>query len=289
MSLDDQLRTVLTEEAERRSGTLPDVPGLISGGRSRRRRRHVAWAGATALAAVVATGGVYAVPQLGGDDSVHQIADQPSPQPLPDPAEPARIDPGTYLVHADGVHVVASYTITVPAGWEAKHANIIGKHQEDATGEGHEAGALGIEPFALDTIRLTEDTCTGPERLGRLQTDVAGLVAGLKAQGSGLRVSDPVPASVGGRAATRIDLEYPSSRPLSHCRLSDALGLEKGVLQVWSGYLVLFPTERASVYVVDVAGRKQVFVTRIADDASGADREGLASILDSIRFGNNVE
>ena len=289
MSLDDQLRAVLNEEAQLRRGTLPDVQGLINGGRSRRRRRHVAWAGGAVLAAVVATGGVYALPQLGRDDSVSQVANQPSPQPLPDPAEPARINAGTYLVRADGDHVVASYTITVPAGWEAKHANIIGKHQEDATGEGHEADAIGIEPFALDSIRLTEDTCTGPERLGRLQTSTAGLVAGLKAQGSGLRVSDPVPAIVGGRVATRIDLEYPSSRSLSHCRLSDALGLEKGVLQIWSGYLVLFPTERASVYVVDVAGRKQVFVTRIADDASEADRERLTSILESIRFENDVE
>ena len=289
MSLDDQLRAVLKEEAELRSGTLPDVPGLISGGRSRRRRRYGALAGGAVLAAVVVSGGVYAVPQLGRDDSVSQVANQPSPQPLPDLAEPARIDAGTYVVHADGDHVVASYTITVPAGWEAQHTNVIGKHQEDATGEGHEAGAIGIEPFALDTIRLTDDTCTGPERLGKLQTSTAGLVAGLRAQGSGLRVSDPVPATVGGHVATRIDLEYPSSRPLSHCRLSDALGLEKGVLQVWSGYLVLFPTERASVYVVDVAGNEQVFVTRIADGASEADRERLTSILESIRFEDDVE
>lgn len=56
------------------------------------------------------------------------------------------------------------------------------------------------------------------------------------------------------------------------------------MLQIWSGYFVLFPAESASVYVVDVGGRVQVFVTKTDDDASPTDRAELQSILDSISF-----
>ena len=94
---------------------------------------------------------------------------------------------------------------------------------------------------------------------------------------------------MGGHPATRIDLDYPGSKPLSNCRLSTTPGIEPGVLQVWSGYFVLFPAESASVYVVDVGGRAQVFVTRTRDDASAADRAELQSILDSIRFQTGAE
>lgn len=284
MNLDDQLRAVLNEEAGTRTATPPDVQGLISGGQARRRRRNAVWAGGSVLAAVIAAGGGYGVAQLGGGDadSVGQIANQPTPQPLPDSAQRVAIDPGTYMVPADD-NVVAPYTITVPAGWEAQHGVDVGKHQD-------QPGAVRIEPFVLDQIRLTEDTCTGPETLGTAQTSTAGLVAGLRAQGSGLRVGDPVADTVGGHPATRIDLDYSGSEALSNCRLpAQSPGLEQGVLQIWSGYFVLFPTESASVYVVDAGDRAQVFVTRTRDDASAADRAELQSVLDSISSQTGAE
>ncbi|MCR6679147.1 hypothetical protein NVV43_27100, partial [Escherichia marmotae] len=86
-------------------------------------------------------------------------------------------------------------TITVPAGWAAQHGTDIGKHQD-------QPGEIGIEPFVLDQIRLTDDTCHGDETLGSAQTSTAGLVAALRAQGSGPHVSDPVAATVGGLPAT---------------------------------------------------------------------------------------
>jgi hypothetical protein len=52
---------------------------------------------------------------------------------------------------------------------------------------------------------------------------------------------------------------------------------------------VLFATESASVYVLDVGDRQQVFVTRTRDDASAADRAELQSILDSISFQTGAE
>jgi hypothetical protein len=284
MSLDDQLRAVLHEEAGLRTAMPPDVQGLISGGRARRRRRNALWAGGSVLAAVIAAGGGYGVAQLDDDDagSVSQIAHQPTPQPLPDTPlpdtpVPAALAPGTYVVSGHGGEVVAPYTITVPAGWKAQHGVDVGKN-------GDQPGAIGIEPFVLDQIRLTDDTCHGEETLGTPQTSIAGLVAGLRAQGSGVRVGDPVADTVGGLAATRIDLDYPGTQALANCRLSTTDGVEPGTLQIWSGYFVLFATESASVYVLDVGDREQVFVTRTRDDASPADRAELQSILDSIRI-----
>lgn len=286
MNLDDQLRAVLNEEAEMRTATPPDVPGLISGGQARRRRRNALWAGAGVLAIVIAVGGAYGVAQLGDDDAdpAHRIANQPTSQPLPDASESVAIDAGTYAVSEDSAGVVAPYTIKVPAGWFAQYGTDVGKHQEDVSGGGHEQGAIVIEPFALDKIQLADDTCSGEGAFGASQTSAAGLVAGLRSQGHGLRVSDPVAATVGGLPATRIDLDYPGSKPLSNCRLSDTPGVGPGVLQVWTGYFVMWPAETASVYVVDVAGRSQLFVTRTADDASSADRAELQSIVDSISF-----
>jgi len=285
MNLDDQLRAVLKEEAFMRTATRPDIPGLISGGRARRRRRNAVWAGAAILAAVIVGGGAYGVVQMGDDRVVGQITNQPPPQPLPDYDEATPLAAGTYLVPSGKDAVVSPYTITVPAGWESQHGTTVGKNQEDGTGSGRGLGAIGIESFALDEVRLTDDACTGPETLGAAQTSTAGLVAGLRAQRSGPRVTDPVATTVGGLPATRFDLAYPASRPLPGCRLSDSTpGLAKGALQVWSGYLILFPDESASVYVVDMGGRSQLLVTRTAKDASAADRAELRSMLDSIRF-----
>jgi hypothetical protein len=260
-----------------RTAAPPDVPGLISGGRTRRRRRNAAWTAGGILAAVIAAGGVYGVAQLGGDDDAATlITKQPTPQPVPDASEPVAIEPGTYLV-PEGDHVVAPYTITVPAGWTAQHGIDIGKHQDRQR-------AIAIQPFVLDQIRLTDDTCHGEETLGASQTSAASLVAGLRAQDSGLRVSDPVPDTVGGREATRVDLDYPGTTPLPDCRLSNTSGSGPGWLQIWSGYFVMQPAATASVYVVDVGDRAQVFVTPTRDGASDADRAELQSILGSISF-----
>lgn len=284
MSLDDQLRAVLNEEAAMRTATPPDVPGLISGGQARRRRRNAVRAGGSVLAAVIAAGGVYGVAQLGDRaDSASQVTHQPTPRLLPDSPVSVAIEPDTYVVSGNSGEVVTPYTITVPAGWYAQHGTDLHKHAD-------QRGAIGIEPFVLDQIRLTDDTCRGDETWGTPQTSTASLEAGLRAQGSGLQVSDPVADTVGGVAATRIDLDYPGSQALTSCRLSTAPGAEPGALQVWSGYFVMFPTETASVYVVDLGdGREQVFVTRTRDDASAADRAELQSILDSISFQTGAE
>lgn len=278
MTLDDQLRAVLNEEAVVRTAAQPDVQRLIRGGRARRRRRTAAWTGGAALAVVFAVGGGYGVAQLAETDASGLVTDHPTPQPLPSTDEPAAIEAGTHVVPARSDAVVTSYTITVPGGWDAQHGVTVGKNPEGP-------GRISLDAFVLDRIRLTDDACTGPDTLGAELNGVADLVRGLRAQASGPRVADPVEATVGGLPAIRIDLAYPTGHALSNCRLSVAdPGQGEGVLQVWFGYFVLAPHEIASVYVVELDGGAQVFVTRTADDASAADRAELASVLDSISF-----
>lgn len=57
MSLGDQFRTALNHQADGRSAPPPDVQGLISGGRARRRRRNATRAGFGVAAVMLVLGG----------------------------------------------------------------------------------------------------------------------------------------------------------------------------------------------------------------------------------------
>ena len=50
MNLEQELRAVLSQEAEMTNATRPDVDSMIAGGQDRRRRRNLAWAGGVAAA-----------------------------------------------------------------------------------------------------------------------------------------------------------------------------------------------------------------------------------------------
>jgi hypothetical protein len=60
-------------------------------------------------------------------------------------------------------------------------------------------------------------------------------------------------------------------------------------LQVWHSkradkYFVLLPGSVASVYVVDVNGERQVFLTQLGNPTSTTDRAELQAVLDSIQI-----
>lgn len=61
MKLDEELRLAFTREAEGRTAPPPDLVGMISGGRARRRRRTVARLGAAAVVAVLMGSAAYGV------------------------------------------------------------------------------------------------------------------------------------------------------------------------------------------------------------------------------------
>ena len=110
MNLDQELRATLGREAELRTAPPPDVAGIISGGRVRRRRRNMARVGVAAAVTVLVAGAAYGVTQLDRSDprtgpGIAGTPTQPSepatiPPPLPDGAG-ARppLEPGsTYRV-----------------------------------------------------------------------------------------------------------------------------------------------------------------------------------------------
>jgi hypothetical protein len=101
-----------------------------------------------------------------------------------------------------------------------------------------------------------------------------------------VEADEPVAASLGDRRATRIDLRVPSDLDLQACRLWPA-GFE-GV-QVWFAeisdkYFVLLPDAEASVYILELDGERQVFLTQHRTATSASDLAELEAILASIRF-----
>lgn len=132
MTLGDELRAVLSQEADMQYATPPDVDGLILGGRRRRRHRNLTRAGGAALALVLVGGGAYALTQQdGGTAQGSRLADAPSatsgptrdpdvPVDLPpDAGPPGSLEPGTYrvLVGSDAPGLVLEADLTLEAGW----------------------------------------------------------------------------------------------------------------------------------------------------------------------------
>ena len=111
-------------------------------------------------------------------------------------------------------------------------------------------------------------------------SSVDDLAAALLEQ-PGPKARGPVETTLGGYPASRIDLTVPTAFDLTPCNLPDAL-------QLWfsppDDYAVLFPEDKASVYIVDVDGLRQVFFTRSRSTSSGEDRRELQAVLDSIRI-----
>ena len=193
MTLGDELRAVLDQEAEMHHAPPPDVDRLILGGRQRRRHRNLARAGGAALALVLVGGGAYVVMQQDGVTAQgSRLAGEPSatsdptggPQAavaLPPDGYPGGIDPGTYrvLVGSDAAGLVLEADLTLEAGWltgsfpttrdAGKYAGFgVYRPWSLGAGSGCEADApkadLGVSPQALaqDLAHLPRSTVVQP-------------------------------------------------------------------------------------------------------------------------------
>ena len=198
-----------------------------------------------------------------------------SPAPIGSRAKDSTTDPDAPPL----LWSIVDYTITIPEGWKGHTGHYLSKYEDV-----DETRGLSIYPVLVDEIYA--DPCEG-ERGPTVAVgpEVNDLVDALLAQ-PGTVATEPVQTTIGGRPATRVDLEVPKGADLRSCFLAD---YGPPGLQIWFSdpsdkYFVLMPGYTAGVYVVDVDGERQVFLTQHGPAASDEDLRELQSMLDSIRI-----
>jgi hypothetical protein len=257
----------ITAAAEH-AAQLPDFATIQSRGVRRRRTRA-----ATALAAAA----VALVAVLGGLQSIGARQAVPSSPPSHVPSyetlrpDPPRSDirPGTYRVLASDTSAV-DYTVTFPDDWRLNWN--FSRHSEPE---------LSLTTYVVDEIFA--DACQGEQgAVTPVGPSSADLVTALLTQ-PGADVTGPAATSLGGLPATRVDLHIPSDLDLKTCSLRGQ-GLQIWYQKSVDAWLAVVPRTTASVYVVDVNGKRQVFVTQVGNATTPADRAELQTILESITF-----
>lgn len=185
------------------------------------------------------------------------------------------IEPGRYRIPSSAWSA-ADFTVTFPAGWTVQYGHVY--HQNNQRGE-------TAEFYAVDLDEIYTDSCHGEGIPKTLGPDVDDLVAALLAQ-EGPVASEPEETMLGGRPATQIDLKIPKRLDLKDCRLADdgVLGLQLWYSAPADKYFVLQPGGMASIYILDVDGNRQVFLSQ-QRSRSPKDRAELQAVLDSIRVG----
>lgn len=185
------------------------------------------------------------------------------------------IEPGTYRI-ARSPWSAADFTVTFPEGWTVQYGHVY--HQNDGQGE-------TAEFYAIDLDEIYTDSCHGEGVPTAVGPGVDGLVDALLEQ-EPTAAGDPVETTLGGRPATRIDLEIPKGLDLEDCRLADdgVLGLQLWYSEPADKYFVLQQGGATSIYVLDVDGERQVFLTQ-QFSPTPEDRAEVQAVLESIRVG----
>ncbi len=182
------------------------------------------------------------------------------------------IEPGTYFIPSSA-WALADFTITIPDGWTVQYGHVYAKNQD-------EDAELSLYAVVVDEIYA--DACGGEGVTRPVGPDPDDLVAALLKQ-PGPRAHALVKTIVGGYSATRIDLTTPRNLDLKRCRLGE-VGLQVWYAAPADKYLVLLADGVTRVYVVDVEGQSQVFVTQERPGTPGSDVAELQSVLESIRI-----
>jgi hypothetical protein len=146
MNLEEELRAVLSQEADMRTVPTPDLDGIVHGGQVRLRRRNSTRIGLAAAAAALLVGGtVYGVAQLGDDDADAGIATVPTRStdaavpPSWETKHGEQVEAGTYRSYlgtaADGTRIDADLTID-GSNWSASNDPVAYDAQQHFAGIG---------------------------------------------------------------------------------------------------------------------------------------------------------
>ena len=148
MTLDEQIRTALDQEARTRQAPAPDANRLISGGKVRRRRHNlVRLSVASAFAVVLVGGSVFAAQQMATstDSGPARPPSATAPQALF--TENLNLEPGTYRmvvgVDMTGVEIAADLTFRGPDWISGPYPTVVadnGAHEYTAR------GGVGVYP-----------------------------------------------------------------------------------------------------------------------------------------------
>jgi hypothetical protein len=182
MNLEEELRAVLSQEAEMRTTPTPDIEGMVNGGESRLRRRNTMRVGLAAAVVLLVGGGIYGATQLGDNDARDTgVTNQPSPPAgaaIPrswlDVADiEGPIEAGTYRTFVgsaeDGGSIEADFTID-GEGWEGSNYPLayggeafagLGVYQPHSVAGGCRMGA-GLKEAATEPQQLVQQLVRMP-------------------------------------------------------------------------------------------------------------------------------
>lgn len=170
--------------------------------------------------------------------------------------------------------MVTGFAVTFPEGWSVQYGHVF---QSIPSAEEE----FGFYAVVVDEIYA--DACQGDlGELTELGPSVDDLAAALLQQ-PGSSASGPVATTLGGYPASRIDLTIPAEFDLNACSL-EGIGLQIWYSRPADKYFVLLPDSQASVYIVDVAGQRQVFLAGYGSATSEEDVRELQEVLDSIQI-----
>jgi len=180
------------------------------------------------------------------------------------------VEPGTYHIPSFAWSI-AGITMTVPQGWEAQYGSPGAIKQSDQPGE------LSFYFVIVDAIY--SDPCEGEGELIEVGPNVDDLTEALVEQPVTV-ATEPVDTTLGGLPAKRIELTVPDDLDPAACRMGDHL-------QIWYSppadkYFVLLGDGTASVYILDVKGERQVFLTQYRAGATADDISEMQTIIESI-------
>ena len=189
------------------------------------------------------------------------------------------VEPGTYHIPPSAWNV-AGFTMTMPEGWEIDPAIPPGVAKNYDSEE-----EVSFYPVIVDAIY--SDPCVGSaggaDELTKVGPSVDDLAQALLDQPHTV-ATGPVDTTLGSQPAKRIDLTVEDNPETATCNIN-----LPGHLQIWHStpvdkYFVLLGDGTASVYIVDVNGERQVFLTQHFFGTAAADLTQMQTIIDSIQI-----
>ena len=177
---------------------------------------------------------------------------------------PDTIEPGTYVVDKFGTPI----HVTMPAGWQ-RLGGVGVKGPDDAV--------LAFSEIAT----VYTDSCNWIDSAAPVGPTVDDLVSALQAQ-QGSQTTDPQPLTVDGFSGYRLGVSKPDGSDFTKC-----YGGQRSFWQDADGAItdMLGSATPATVWVLDLAGRRAVISYMSYQPMSASTETELTAIVDSIRIG----